>query len=71
MSSELLTPKQRIDRAIHSHPKYSKRGKSDAALVFALLIGAIAAFGIIIVASNDPNDLATGVAPTAQLDGRN
>jgi hypothetical protein len=71
MSSNLLTPKQRIGRAIRAVPKYSKHEKSEAPLVIALLIGAMAAFGIIIVASNDPNDTAVSVAPTAQLDGQN
>jgi len=70
MASDLLTPKQRIGRALNAVPK-SKREKSDAPLVVALLIGAVAAFGIIIVASNDPNDTVGSVAPTAQLDGRN
>jgi hypothetical protein len=71
MSSDLLTPKQRIGQALNAVPKNKKREKSEAPLVIALLIGAVAAFGIIIVASNDPNDTSSNVAPTAQLDGRN
>lgn len=46
-----------------------KREKSEGPLIVALLIGACAALGIFIAASNEPDETASSPAPTQQVDG--
>jgi hypothetical protein len=63
VTSEFLTPRWRTKRPDHVVQTRSKRAKSGTALAMALLIGATAAVGIVIVAGNDPNEVTINVAP--------
>ncbi|HML29421.1 MAG TPA: hypothetical protein PKE16_11395 [Hyphomicrobium sp.] len=69
MASDLLTSRQRMERAVRAVPR-KKRDRSEAPLVIALLIGAIAAMGIILVANSDKSEPIPGRAPAVQLNGK-
>lgn len=69
MSSDLLTSRHPIGRTTPA-VRQKKRDRSEAPLVIALLIGAVAAMGIILAANSDENGPIRGDAPAVQLNGR-
>lgn len=68
MSSDLIKSNQSLGRAMQMGPA-RKREKSEGPLIVALLIGACAALGIFIAASNEPDETVSSPAPTQQVDG--
>ncbi len=62
MSDQSWTRKQAIHLDADALDKKRKRQESEAALIFALLIGACAAFGIILYANSEPSDEPTQVS---------
>jgi hypothetical protein len=68
MSFKSLTTNQRMGR-MHAVPK-AKKHKSDAALIFALMIGVFASLGIIVLANSEPGDIGANPPASVQVDGQ-
>ncbi len=69
MSGELWTGKHAVTQDADAIDRMKKRGESQAALIFALLIGVFAALGIVLMAHGAPDGApsqvsdCTGVGP--------
>lgn len=70
MSSDLLTRKQPIALDADAIDEMKKREESQAALIFALLIGAFAALGIFLMAHGTQNGAPLHVSDCATVEAK-